>query len=397
MASLPLRRKARIGRAPDDGVVSRARLITSDTAEIISAISKRRVVRKVLLDGLDLVNDGWTEVFDHLRSLPSSQSDIVEIDLRGCRLKDNDLLAISAFLTNNQTLKCLWLQNNCFDFARRPVESLISAVNSSHLETLRLGTNPNHGAFVPRLLGGLNTRYLHNLELSHMGLDITCVPQISDFLTSPRCHLRTLRLNGNEFSLDDAQKIHHALRSNYSLTTFEMYSVNLHTDEDRETMKEYTKERAKLLTRNQILQRRVSEDALALLRHSRAALLPSSIPSPSPAASHKSLPTEILLHILSFFSPTLSSSQRIRIFDFASTRSTLPPLLPRLPVTTCLPDPSAPPGPGGGCSENCCMGSAHFLSCRRESERAQWLMDMQCDAFDPGEGEEIRWDALAST
>lgn len=65
----------------------------------------------MLLDGLDLVNDGWTEVFDHLRSLPSSQSDIVEIDLRGCRLKDNDLLAISAFLTNNQTLKCLWLQN----------------------------------------------------------------------------------------------------------------------------------------------------------------------------------------------------------------------------------------------------------------------------------------------
>ena len=214
-----------------------------------------------------------------------------------------------------------------------------------------------------------------------MRLDTECVPHISDYFASPRCHLRTIRMNGNEFSTEDVKTIHRGLQSNYMLTLVEMHSVSVLNEEDLEISRKQYEERQRIQMRNGLLRIKAAKDALYLLRHSRAALLPSSTSPHSPTP--KPLPTELILHILSFLAPSLSSNQRIRIFQYASNRSTLPPLLPRLPVQKCLPDPGAPPGPNGGCSENCCMGSAHYLSCRRESEREEWLREMHCDSYEP--------------
>ncbi|KAI0090354.1 hypothetical protein BDY19DRAFT_1036822 [Irpex rosettiformis] len=371
----------------------------TDAQELIKAISSRKVVRKLLLDRVHLPGDGWIQVFEYLDSLPSLRPEIREIDLRSCNLKDRDLVAISQFLSNNSTLNSLWLQNNCFDFSTETAETFIAAINSSRLGTLRLSSNPNLNGFVPRLLRGLDTMYLNILELSMMKLDAECAPHLSDYLASPRCHLHTLHINANKFLIEDIQIIHHGLRLNYSLTALEIHSVILRGDDDREAINKYFQERVKIQTRNQILRQRVAVDALHLLRHSRAALLPSLIPLATPTIPppHKLLPPEIILHILSFFAPILSASQRIRIFTYASTRSTLPPILPRLPVRKCLPDPSAPPSPNEGCSENCCMGPALYLSCRRQYERMDWLREMHCDIFDSREGPTtgLEWPTIA--
>ena len=90
--------------------------------ELIKDISSHKVVRKLLIDRFWLPDNGWTKVFEYLRALPTSRSEITEIDLRGCLMNDNDLLAISGFLTNDTKLKTLWLQNvsHCSSIAVAP-------------------------------------------------------------------------------------------------------------------------------------------------------------------------------------------------------------------------------------------------------------------------------------
>ena len=131
------------------------------------------------------------------------------------------------------------------------------------------------------------------------------------------------------------------------------------------------------------------------------------------------LPTELQLYSLSFLAPILSNAQRIRVFTFASDPSTLPPLLPSLTGGGgCIPNPAnlqfsiedAVPsqsplgiGPGGGvqlrkrgggsasgCASGKCMGG---VLCRREAERAQWLVSVRCTAFELEEEEQTHGDA----
>lgn len=130
------------------------------------------------------------------------------------------------------------------------------------------------------------------------------------------------------------------------------------------------------LTRNSLLGTRVHEESLRLLRASRPVLLrgsPSSAssapsppatsapPSPSPVAGTSttspthtrtpSLPIELILDILTLHAgPTLSPSQRRRIFRYAEDPMTLPPdprILPRLPKVLNPPKLKAPYGPYG--------------------------------------------------
>ncbi|KAI0338859.1 hypothetical protein BDW22DRAFT_652496 [Trametopsis cervina] len=345
--------------------------------------------------------------------------------MRGCGIDDKALKACARFIDGKQTIRELHLQNNTFGADPAAVTAFAHAINASHLATLKLSSNPHGPTLVPALLSTLSSAHLHTLELSTLSLTAPSAVPLAAFLTSPHCHLRTLTLNGNALGTRGARALHAALRLNYSLTQFEMFAGGGEGDEDDEeqashalSLADALAERRAILTRNQILQQQVTSDALTLLRHARAALLPFSPSSLSSMGATVALrlPTELVLHVLSFLAPSLSPAQCLRVCTYAADRTTLPPLLPRLSSHRCVPDPSAFPPPaitvantkgragrkngvgsGGGCSDECCMGAAHHLSCRRATERAEWLRDMQCETLDPGGWMAAAFASLAAT
>ena len=83
---------------------------------------------------------------------------------------------------------------------------------------------------------------------------------------------------------------------------------------------------------------------------------------------------ELQLHILSLTVATLSTNQRIRIFQFASDPTTLPAVLPdlrrrqseRIPEASLLEKSSAP-----------------FTLSPRDTIRGQWLRVVGCDLYEP--------------
>ncbi|KIM44144.1 hypothetical protein M413DRAFT_443190 [Hebeloma cylindrosporum] len=130
------------------------------------------------------------------------------------------------------------------------------------------------------------------------------------------------------------------------------------------------------------------------------------------------LPTEIQLSILSHVAPLLSTAQKLRIFEYASNKATLPMLrlclpssqsLPLRRRSNCIPDPTSlgfgltsvgisnhgsrsgslsrsnnlRSSHSTGCSGGSCMGSKS-VKCQRETDRKKWLADMGCDVYDPG-------------
>lgn len=101
------------------------------------------------------------------------------------------------------------------------------------------------------------------------------------------------------------------------------------------------------------------------------------------------LPIEIQLMVLSELAPILSSSQQIRIFEYAIDKTTLPDLSLYLP---------SPYGRGGvktnrtGCGARpapdifgpkSTQGSGAVPENRRDQERQRWLDLVTCDAYDP--------------
>jgi hypothetical protein len=203
------------------------------------------------------------------------------------------------------------------------------------------------------------------------------------------------------------------------------------------------------LARNIYLKRGVIDQSLRLLRYSRQFLWqnsprnteisfgppcadacecsPESQPTtrndsdtndPHPSFPYTRLPTEIQLSVLSHLAPLLSTAQRLRIFEYASDKATLPSLrlclpssqsLPSRRRSNCIPDPTILEfglASGGisnrgkksgslsrssnlqsthstGCSSGSCMGNKS-VKCQRETERKKWLTDMGCDVYDPG-------------
>ena len=130
-----------------------------------------------------------------------------------------------------------------------------------------------------------------------------------------------------------------------------------------------------VLSRNELLQNRARAAALQLLRYSRTLLMRPGRASEDKARSppFQSLPTELQLQILSLTVDTLSANQRIRIFRFASDRTTLPSLLPDLlrreseevPELDLLEKSSAP-----------------VTLSPRDANRAQWLQTVGCDIYE---------------
>ena len=252
---------------------------------------------------------------------------------------------------------------------------------------------------------------LHLRELYVSGLNITprSCPRVVDYLSSPtRCHLRSFICNGNGFGSRGVQSIVDAVRRHNHIISFvELYvnelSEGLLEDDGSPLQHDFDAWKAsdallsRILTRNKLLKHETERQALRLLRYARPLLLHTlTVPTVLSAATHVQgaspffgLPAEIQQYILSFFGPTLSIAQRIRIFVYASTPSTLPPLLPHLIS-------AATRGAAGRSIDSMSFLGHSAGMCNREHARASWLSTVQCDGYEleaneEPDGERVRW------
>ncbi|KAJ7037375.1 RNI-like protein [Mycena alexandri] len=408
--------------------------------EIISMISSRRFVTKLILGHNELSDDGCIVLFKFLASGVGQKYQIAEISLNSNSIGNRGLLAISEYLQGNNALKELFLQNNRFTWDAATFASFTKAVNTSHLELLSLTTNRNlSDPFVEVFLPFLASPHLREIHLSAIGLTSQAAPHLINYLSSHRCQLHTLKCNGNTLGFRAVRSIVRAIeRHNFTLLTVELYSNNLagpvssdntsEDDNDEESggpasldaWKASEAQIMRILLRNAHLKRETEKDALQLLRYSRPLLLPRSgrassqsrcsdcscgeapptvAPPPiTPDAStsqcfaFRSLPTELQLYIMSFLAPTLSPAQRIRIYTFASSHATLPraglclPAFPgRAASNQCVLDPASMPFgiSSGGCAGGKCAGSLNSVLCHKEQQRGEWLAVVGCSAYDP--------------
>jgi len=368
--------------------------------EIISMIISRPPVTKLILSHNNLGDNGCNLLFKFLCSNVGRRKHILEIKLANNGIEDQGLLAISEYLGGNEILKDLYIPQNAFKNTPSVVSTFTAALNASHLEKLNLSSNRQlSDPFVASFLPHLDTPHLRDLCLSITGLTPLSIPYIVSYISSPRCRLHNLSLNGNELGLQGVTDIIQAVeKSNFGLGKLELYSNqrSKHGVEEGEKENEQVLKRA--LIRNQYLKRQVEREALGLLISARPSLLrPKSIqevPSTScPASSPSqppSLPTEVQLLILSFLAPTLSNAQRIRIYTYASTFSTLPDLLPRLGsggsrggVGLSNPKHFGPlTGLSNFKSTGCLEGCIRGILCQREEERGRWLKLVGCDFYE---------------
>jgi hypothetical protein len=229
---------------------------------------------------------------------------------------------------------------------------------------------------------------------------------MTDFLASPRSWaLESFKCNGASLGYRSSMRLLQVIgKTNFTLQKLEMFANLIHNgvwidtgdgnedgqensqngvtmevsvEERRAKWEETMKEMKRMLLRNELLRKKVHNEAMSLLTYSRPLLLCSSrqekmqpderssqVPAkfsrthpetvrstpPSfipPIFPFRNLPVELQHHILSLLSPTLSASQRFRIFDFASSPTTLKPLL-TLPNSysshsACIPDPAVLP------------------------------------------------------
>jgi len=104
--------------------------------EIISTITSRPTVTKLILSHNTLQDDGCIVLFKFLGSDVGNTKRISEIKLAKNGIGDRGLLAISEFLKGNTVLKELYLPQNEFQNAPSVISTFISALNTSHLEKL---------------------------------------------------------------------------------------------------------------------------------------------------------------------------------------------------------------------------------------------------------------------
>ncbi|KAH9836111.1 RNI-like protein [Rhodofomes roseus] len=438
VAKVPLSARSHI-ESLDAGLCS-----VEGAAEVISDIRARRNVTKLILGHNELGDAGCELLFGFLSTEKGRQYPISEISLNSNGIGDGGLRAIIEYLRENTSLKELFLQNNAFSADPDVATAFAEALNTSQLETLSLTTNTALAdEFIARFLPVLDAPHLQEMQLSVLGLTHASAPHIVEYISSPRCRLRALRANGNRLGLRGARTIVRAIhRHNFTLAKLEMYANGL-ADADPDASGETSasddegalragdaiwqdseKELARALQRNRHLREATEREALSLLKYARAVLLkPRSVRSPSASRAlvpctrsglfssislaeppllpfrFTSLPIELQLYILSFLAPTLSSAQRIRIYTYASSQATLPPLLPSLTSRGNLPDPTTLPfggvpmgvgmmlrkrrGYASGC-DGVVTGSKPATpgSGRKAEERARWLTMMRCDAFE---------------
>ncbi|KAG6830245.1 hypothetical protein H0H87_008772 [Tephrocybe sp. NHM501043] len=402
--------------------------------KLISVIEGRRIVYSLQVSHNELGDDGGVALFNFLSSTKGRQNPISGIHIGSNKLKNASLLATAAYLKGNRHLQILDLSNNDYTGDLNIGSTFAHAVNASCLETLNLASNNGlSDTFISSFLSLLDCRSLRSLSLTTTGITPASVPHIADYLSSRRCHLDTFSVNSNRLENAGIQAIYDALNScdNYRLTRLSVFANQ--GDVDQATLDENKRIQSVLrilVARNMHLNQETQADALRLLRYSRPLLLhsedtqnkptsghvpcnescscfptvqlPNQSQSPSPEPPFNKLPTEMKHYILSFLAPKLSPAQRIRIFRFASSASTLPQLLPCLPSrgaghSICVPDPSSIDfgdtnkiwkiggggiGSGGGCAAGKCLGSSNSVVCHREQDSKAWLASIRCDVYE---------------
>ncbi|KAJ7630334.1 RNI-like protein [Roridomyces roridus] len=403
--------------------------------EIISMISSRRSVTKLILGHNELNDDGGIVLFKFLSSAIGRTYLIAEISLNSNAMGNRTLAAISEYIRGNKALRELFLQNNYFTGDPDTWRSFTAALNASRIELLSLTTNNNlSDGFLQAFLPLLDSPHLREAHLSAIGLTAQSAPTLIEYISSPRCRLHTLKCNGNALGFRCVKSILRAIeRHNFSLLTVEMYSNNLaapsssdntsEDDDDDDTggpasidaWKASEALLRRLMLRNAHLKRQTEKEALCLLRYARPLLLFSSrssvrcidcscievstsgAPQVAPTAPERSpfraLPTELQLYIMSFLAPTLSPAQRIRIYTYASSHATLPRAGLCLPgrghaiQSLCVLDPASMPfgmtPGGGGCAGGKCAGALNSVVCHKEQQRGDWLTVVGCSSYDP--------------
>ncbi|KAJ6498113.1 hypothetical protein C8R47DRAFT_1009973 [Mycena vitilis] len=426
-ARVPLSSRAYIDRM-DAGLTS-----VRGAQEIISMISSRRLVTKLILGHNELSDDGCIVLFKFLASSVGRKYRIAEISLNSNSIGNRGLLAIAEYLQGNKVLRELFLQNNLFTGDATTFAALTAAINTSHLDLLSLTTNRHlSDSFVQVFLPFLDSPRLREVHLSAIGLTPQAAPHISEYISSPRCRLHTLKCNGNSLGFRAVKSIIRDIeRHNFSLLTIELYSNQLvgasvgsdntseEDDDDgpasADAWKACEAQIRRVLLRNAHLKRETEKEALQLLRYARPLLLsssgralstrcsdcscvevPAAVPQESASTSHcfpfRALPTELQLYVMSFLAPTLSPAQRIRIYNYASSTATLPRAglcLPGFPgrvssSSSCVLDPASMPFgmSSGGCAGGKCAGSLNSVVCHKEQQRTEWLAAVGCSAYD---------------
>ncbi|KAK0458787.1 RNI-like protein [Desarmillaria tabescens] len=378
----------------DDGLTG-----VEGAQDVISMITSRRRVTKLILGHNKLSDDGCIVLFRFLASQAGRKYRITEISLNSNEIGDRGLLAIAVYLNENQHLTELFLQNNLFSGDPSVIETFTNSINFSHIEMLSLATNKAlSDDFAGAFFSGLRSTYLKELHVSATGITRRSAPHIISYISSPeRCHLRIFKCNGNVLGHSAVKRIIFAIeKSNFVLSTVELYSNHMATESDDDDTssddtdwKDLEKNLRLFLLRNMHLKRVAEKEALGLLRYSRTLLLPTK------SSALCILPIELQLHILSFLAPSLSPAQRINVCTYASTSMTLPPLLPKLSgcePKMCLPDPSSlgfsegegkvweVRGTTGGYAGKC----RDAVLCHKEQQQTKWLDAVGCSAYDGG-------------
>ncbi|KAH9916966.1 uncharacterized protein BXZ73DRAFT_80934 [Epithele typhae] len=285
---------------------------------------------------------GANTVIDQIRSRRSGVTKLIlghndwetpaisQISLNSNNIGNRGLLAISRYLRDNGALKELFLQNLT-------------------------------DTFVAHFFPLLNAPHIREIHLSVTGLTQASAPHIIEYITSTRCQLHTLKLNGNRLRIRAVRSIIRALKhGNYTLLRLEMAANGLTDIDNSDTppseddggakgsvvsWQECENELKRLMARNSTLKHHVEKDALSLLRHARPLLV-----RPKSRSMKDSL------------TPCSDSCGGVVLRKRAGGGSV------------------------SGCASGRCMGAGNSVLCRREGERTAWLAQVGCTAFELDDG-----------
>ncbi|KAI0027389.1 hypothetical protein K488DRAFT_61684, partial [Vararia minispora EC-137] len=342
---------------------------------IINELQKRRSVVRLLVGHNALGDDGFAKLFEYLCG-EGCRHPIEEIQADHTQLGSAGLRAISQYLDGNQHLRSLQLQSNLLSGDVNTIPAFTAALNTSRLHSLTISNNYQlSDSFAADFFPYLTSPYLGELFLSAVGLGESSGPLISALLCSPHCPpFRTLTLNGNDLGYPSvADIIHASVTHQFHLRRLELYS-NWHSPGGGwEQWIELRNQIARVTVRNEVLANKTREQALALLRCARPALL-----RPVGAC----LPPELLFHVFTFVAPTLSSAQRIRIIDYAADPDTL--LAAEKPLPGLSQDLPAVSSSGLQSAEAAEDDTQTWRSPYTVpwAIRDRWLAQVKCDAFD---------------
>ncbi|KAG8947857.1 hypothetical protein FRC04_010215 [Tulasnella sp. 424] len=387
---------------------------------IISMLESNHTIRTVVLGHNPLGDEGTAILFDFLSSSWARRNIYLDsITINSCQIGNLGLGSIARYLDGNRSLRSLFLQNNQFNPSWNLTSALTSALNHSVLEVLSLNNNPQlSDTFLFRFLPNLSAPHLRELHLSAVGLTPISTPYIVNFLANngpehvtpvtgyqmslgrkftkiASRRLSDLRLNGNTLTLSCAQAVVQVLKtSNFSIHHFEMFANNFSADiparhplagtippksaasssgEISEmAWPDLKAQMSAIFTRNRVLTSMATISALHLLSPSRTLLLPTL--NPKNKSPWCLLPTEIQLQVLSVLGLGLSPQQLIRIWTYASDRTTLPDLYQPLPS----------------------LFDRTTTVKTRDQLREEWLCAVGCDRFEWYAGWEEDLDRLVS-